>query len=420
MHHAIDVLLPAVPSNRARDASTWQVAIHGVLDGHDAGPVLARMAALVKQEPARLRALLGAPGTVVKRGLDRATAETYRSSLVDIGCDCRIGREGAAYGPGPLPVAEGSPLDPWAALLAQAQGGDADAQFRVGMACARMEGIGGRDALAARWLEKAAGQGHATAAMVLVDCYRAGLGVPRNAGAALQWARIAADTGSPKGQYLLGRMLRRGEGAPADKMEAARWLLRSAEQGYAEAQYMVGYDYLTAGRQAPAALWLTRAADQGEPNAQACLGVMCLQGDGVERDPARGMTLLLKAAHQGIAAAQHNLGVTFAEGNGIAPDAQQALAWYRKAALQGYAPSEFELGMCYRLGNGVPPDLGRGHVLIRSAAEKGYAEAQFSFGALLLEGEGPLRADPNASAHWVRQAAAQGHAEARRIVGQMG
>ncbi|QNA89992.1 sel1 repeat family protein [Massilia sp. Dwa41.01b] len=67
----------------------------------------------------------------------------------------------------------------------------------------------------------------------------------------------------------------------------------------------------------------------------------------------------------------------------------------------------------------MPTDLARGHALIRAAAEKGYAEAQFSLGAILLEGEGPLAADPDASERWVRKAAAQGHPEACRIVGLM-
>ncbi|QNA89993.1 sel1 repeat family protein [Massilia sp. Dwa41.01b] len=298
MSHTIDVV-PVLPSHWFRSSSNLQVAIHGVLDGHDPEQVLVRMAALVKQETAQLRALLDAPGTVVKRGLDRVTAEKYRHTLAQIGCDCRIGSDEAASG--------SRPRNAWEALQADAQAGHPEAQFQLGMAYAKKAGVAQGDALAAAWIEKAAAR----------TCRRRdragrllsrGLGVPRDEAIALRWARMTAQAGLPEGQYLLGRMLRRGEGTPADKNEAARWLLRSAEQGYAPAQYMVGYDYLTAGRQAPAALWLTRAAEQGEPNAQTCLGVMCLQGDGVAHDPARGIALLSKAAGQGIASAQHNLG----------------------------------------------------------------------------------------------------------------
>ena len=322
--------------SRPPRAATWQVAIHGVLAGHDPAQVLVKLGALVRQDPQQLRALLATPGTVVKRGLDGATAEKYRAALVGIGCDCRIASV-------ERPAAGAAPRDPWQVLETQAQAGDGDAQFRLGMSYAEKTDNAERNALAASWLQQAAEQGHVMAATVLAERYCAGLGVMRNYAIALHWARIAAEGGSRKAQYLLGRMLYRGEGTRPDLPEAAIWLMRAAEQDDAEAQYMVGYQYLLERNPQMAALWLGRAAEHGEPNAQDCLGVMTLRGEGVARDPLRGMTLLLKAASQGIVTAQYNLAMALLEGDGIAADPRQALVWFRKAADHGHAASEFQL-----------------------------------------------------------------------------
>jgi len=64
----------------------------------------------------------------------------------------------------------------------------------------------------------------------------------------------------------------------------------------------------------------------------------------------------------------------------------------------------------------MPLNLVRGQALIRSAAEKGDAEAQVTLARILQGGEGALAADPAAAERWLAKAAAQGHADAARIL----
>lgn len=69
--------------------------------------------------------------------------------------------------------------------------------------------------------------------------------------------------GDPEAQYELGRLYLRGEGAPKDSITAARWLQLSAEKD--------------------------------DHRAQALLGEMLFKGDGVARQPARGLFWLIVA-----------------------------------------------------------------------------------------------------------------------------
>ena len=54
---------------------------------------------------------------------------------------------------------------------------------------------------------------------------------------------------------------------------------------------------------------------------------------------------VLKArAEQGDADAQNDLGVMYMDGHGVEPDYDEALKWWRKAAEQGHAGSQHSLG----------------------------------------------------------------------------
>jgi hypothetical protein len=84
------------------------------------------------------------------------------------------------------------------------------------------------DAKAVGWWRKAADQGDATAQYYLGRAYRRGEGVSPNYSEAARWYRKAAEQGDTAAQRYLARVYRRGEGVPQDYVESYRWSVKRA------------------------------------------------------------------------------------------------------------------------------------------------------------------------------------------------
>lgn len=91
------------------------------------------------------------------------------------------------------------------------------------------------EAEAARWMLRAAEQGHAGAQSVLGWMYMAGKGVPRDDTAAARWLQPAAAAGNTAAENNLGLLYATGRGLPHDHARAAAWFRAAADQGSAEA-----------------------------------------------------------------------------------------------------------------------------------------------------------------------------------------
>jgi len=95
-------------------------------------------------------------------------------------------------------------------LRKKAEQGDADAQYKLGILCARAAKKLGKDnsekyeAGAVVWYRKAAEQGYAKAQYVLGHCHYIGKGVVKNIAEAVKWYRKAAEQGNAHGQNNLG------------------------------------------------------------------------------------------------------------------------------------------------------------------------------------------------------------------------
>lgn len=70
----------------------------------------------------------------------------------------------------------------------------------------------------------------------------------------------------------------------------------------------------------------------------------------------QALTLFRESATQGNALAQNYLGLMYMNGVGVNKDYAQALSWYSKAAAQGNFSGECNLGIMYDKGLGVPRD----------------------------------------------------------------
>lgn len=133
-----------------------------------------------------------------------------------------------------------------AKLIKQAESGDKFAQYDLGVAYAKGEGISKDEVQAVHWYHKAAEQGYVKAQASLGLMYAIGQGVAQDDAEAVRWYRKAAELGDPVAKYNLGFMYANGRGVAKDEVEATRWIHEAAEQGYAQAQFNLGMMYADA------------------------------------------------------------------------------------------------------------------------------------------------------------------------------
>src|SRR5262245_42230024 len=119
----------------------------------------------------------------------------------------------------PSPAAGGEHGSDFETALGLAEGGDADAQYRVGTAYLNGNDIGLDRVEGVRWLQLAADQGHTEAQYALGGEYIRGIGVPGDDHEAMRWFRRAADQGHAEAIMNVGIMHGQGRGVPRDPAE---------------------------------------------------------------------------------------------------------------------------------------------------------------------------------------------------------
>jgi len=229
----------------------------------------------------------------------------------------------------------------------RAEMGEKEAQFRLGVAYHKGEGVLKDDVEAVRWYRLAAEQGHAEAQNSMGYRHGKGEGVLKDDVEAVRWYRKAAEQGNAQAQSSLGYRYHKGEGVAQDDVEAVRWYLKAAVQGDAWAQNSLGVRYHkgegVAQDDVEAVRWYRLAADQGDAEAQNSLGVRYHEGKGVPKDDVEAVRWYRKAAEQGYAWAQNNLGVRYHEGKGAPHDDVEAVKWFILAAAQQNKASDKSL-----------------------------------------------------------------------------
>lgn len=190
-------------------------------------------------------------------------------------------------------------------LLKQAETGNADAQFKVGI------------------------------------IYLDGDGVSKNEEAATSWFKLGAMAGDKAAQFNYGLHLELGIGVQKNLREAIRQYHKAAEQGHPKAQLNLGlcYQFGSGVRQSykDAEKWLVKSASGG--SAEGMFNLAVLYGDEAAGmvNRAKAVELYTEASDLGFAPAMFNLGVHYENGmGGLTPDKSKAMELYRKAAAKKY------------------------------------------------------------------------------------
>ncbi len=168
--------------------------------------------------------------------------------------------------------------------------------------------------------------------------YGNGLGVPRKPTEAVKWYRKAAEQGDANSQNNLGVMYKNGWGVSKDCAEAVKLFRQAAEQGSVKAQENLGVMYSGGFVQhnIPEAIkWFRAAAEKGDIQAEWSLGQLYDDGFHLEKNHAEAMSWYRKAAEQGDAHSQFALGVLYFRGEGVAHDSIEGYKWLALSIRQG-------------------------------------------------------------------------------------
>lgn len=117
-------------------------------------------------------------------------------------------------------------------LSIAANGGDAVAQFNLGMRFFMGDGVNKDAFRAEEWFQKAATQNHIEAQSALFSIYMLGDGVPKNEAKGVEWGLKAAAQGNARDQFLVGSSYMQGKGVNKDFVRAYAWFNLAAAQGH--------------------------------------------------------------------------------------------------------------------------------------------------------------------------------------------
>jgi len=197
---------------------------------------------------------------------------------------------------------------------------------------------------------------------------------------------------------------------------------KEAEQGDAESQFCLGLMYMEGqGVQVDnqeACFWWEKAAANGHVSAQCNIGVMYEHGDGVVQSHSEAMKWYLLAAEQGDVTAQYNLGRLYEDSENIDQDYSIAREWYGKAAEQGDLDACYHLGLLYENEEWNEQDYEIAFEWYLRAAEMDHVAAQYNLAGLYEAGMG-VDQDSQAAFKWYKMAAIRGDADAQLQLGNM-
>ena len=221
-----------------------------------------------------------------------------------------------------------------------ADGGDARAQYYLGVMFVSGLGVARDEAKAADYLDRSAVQGNAQAQAILGAMHLQGRGVPKDEAKGADLIRRAADTGLANAQYWMGVLLVEGRGGlPKDPATAAQWFKAAADQNHVPAYCWLGELADRDKNAVEAVAWWRKGAAAGDRGCQYLLGRAYLEGKGgLARDANEGIALFRRAANQRYPAAQAALGHAYERGTGVPTDYVLAYMWFNLARAQGYSP----------------------------------------------------------------------------------
>lgn len=165
---------------------------------------------------------------------------------------------------------------------------------------------------------------------------------------------------------------------------------------------------------------LETKAKEGDPEAQFELARMYLKGgDGIRKNAARSLELMMAAADRGHAEAMGGVGYFYASGTAVPKDDALAVDWFRKGAEAGGAKAQLNFGKMLAEGKGTEKNESEGRKWIKAAADQGQVDAALTMGQILYFGDFGEQVDPKMAYPYLLMAAEAGQPDAQNLVAVM-
>src|ERR1700736_4965948 len=187
---------------------------------------------------------------------------------------------------------------------------------------------------AMKWFENAAAKGSAPAMVEagLLYSNRRQLGDDRKA---LDYFLQASNTGDRVGKYLAAECYYYGKGVPVDVTKALGFLQESAALHEPRAMDLLGTHYRKLRQFDQARKNYEDAAAEGYALSLSNLGVLYMNGEGVQRSPEIAANLFKQGAEKGDPVGMCFYAGCLLEGLGLQKDTKAAADWFRRSARAG-------------------------------------------------------------------------------------
>ncbi len=159
--------------------------------------------------------------------------------------------------------------------------------------------------------------------------------------------------------------------------------------------------------------WFEKAANAGNSYAFWNMGNAYIDGNGVEKDFDKGLSLIKKGAQNGCVGAAEQLARMYKNGEDVDIDGKEAVKWYEKAIELDSKSALFELASLYYDGEIVPVDFKKALHYYKLSSEKGNVQAFVMQGVFYINGFG-VDVDVSKAIYWYRKAAVAGNSFAKK------
>lgn len=266
---------------------------------------------------------------------------------------------------------------------------------------------------AVQWIQALAEQDEPEAQVLLGQAYLDGHGLEPDPKRARIWFRKAAEAGHLLGMNMLGRAYDQGWGGPVDHGSAAYWFRIAANQGLDWGMYNYAHLLLHGqgvAKDEPQAFdWYNKAAELGHAKALGVVGRFFEEGWLGEQDQEKAFDYYRRSAEAGDFRGQYNYALMLSE-RGQVEDARN---WMREALKNAHLA--FSRTMASNLLNHPHPALRQVSTeALHKCAQQGDEHDAYAYAKWML-GQSDM-ASLSVGRWWMRQAAYQGHMQARQEV----
>lgn len=161
-----------------------------------------------------------------------------------------------------------------------------------------------------------------------------------------------------------------------------------------------------------------KSADMGNDKAQCIIAQMYYDGTGVPQSNLKAFEYFLNSAEQGNALAQYRVALMYKNGIAVPVNTSKAFAYFKKSAEQGNQLAQYETAQIYYDGMVVPLDSAKAFEYFLKSAEQGNEQAQFQVAQMYYDGIG-VNENWIKAFEYFRKSAEQGNEKSQFIFARM-